>query len=104
MVSVPFCSARIAADLFHGEHHVATRHCRADLEHAEVELVGDGNGDAVFAGDDRQPFGELAVRPERGGEFLADVVGGLGRRGARLAFLAFGFLGDLDRFLSLGFC
>ncbi len=80
------------ADLLHGENQFAARHGRADLEHAEVELVGDGDGDAILAGDDGQAFRELVVRAEGLGELLADRVGRLDGCGTRLAFHGLGFL------------
>ncbi len=79
------------SDLLHGENHLAARHGGADLEHAEVELVGDGDGDAILAGDHGQAFGELVVRSERSrASFSRIASAALTVVGARLAFDGFG--------------
>ena len=57
---MPFCSATILADLLHGQHEFAARHGRADLEHAEVELVGDRDGDALLGGVTDMPSASLS--------------------------------------------
>ena len=88
MVSVPFCSARILP-IFSMASTMSRRGTAEPISNmpksnwSVTEMVTPSLPATTV-----RPSASLLVRAERGGELLADVVGGLGRGGARLAFRA----------------